>query len=145
MLETEKMLPMHADDVYEIEKASIPNPWSRETLLAEITKENGVCFICRCDGKIASYICASDISGELEIDSVATHPDFRRKKIASALMEKFIAEARGRGFTAIHLEVRKSNEAAINLYKKFGFAAVGERKKYYSDNGEDAILMTVRW
>jgi ribosomal-protein-alanine N-acetyltransferase len=80
---------------------------------------------------------------EAHIGTIASHSKMRRQKIGAKLMLSCAREAQQRGCKSILLEVRASNLAAQNLYRKFGFEVVGERKAYYQDNNEDAFLMTV--
>ena len=78
---------------------------------------------------------------EGEITNVATHPDFRRKGIGEGILEYLKALARTKEIDSLYLEVRRSNEAARALYEKAGFVVVGERKGFYKNPKEDAILM----
>ncbi|GAB4581350.1 MAG: ribosomal protein S18-alanine N-acetyltransferase [Anaerolineales bacterium] len=80
---------------------------------------------------------------ELHIGTIAVHPDYRQKGIGTILLEKGLREGIAEGGKVAHLEVRKSNVSAQRLYARFGFRIVGERKRYYSDNHEDALLMSV--
>ena len=91
--------------------------------------------------KIVGYIGAWILSGEGQVTNVAVHPSFRRRGIGEKLFAEFIACGIKRGMTAVTLEVRPSNKAAIALYEKFGLKSVGRRKGYYIDNGEDAEIM----
>ncbi len=83
------------------------------------------------------------VHDELHILNVATAPAHRRRGVARAVMEASIEFARGKKCTLATLEVRRSNEGAIDLYKSFGFRAVGIRPNYYVDEGEDAIVMVL--
>ena len=80
---------------------------------------------------------------EAHIVNVATHPDFLRRGLGERLVTAMVAEAQRNGAGLVTLEVRMSNQAAQQLYAKLGFVEVGERRRYYSDNGEDALLMTL--
>jgi [ribosomal protein S18]-alanine N-acetyltransferase len=80
---------------------------------------------------------------EVHIVTVATHPQFRRQGLSEGLMQMMIAECRKAGAALVTLEVRVSNTAAQQLYTKLGFVEVGLRRRYYHDNGEDALLMTL--
>lgn len=80
---------------------------------------------------------------EMNIGTIAIHPDYRRQGRGAALLEKGLREGIAEGAKAAHLEVRKSNRAAQRLYERFGFQIVGKRKRYYADNREDAVLMSV--
>ncbi|MBQ1437954.1 MAG: ribosomal protein S18-alanine N-acetyltransferase [Ruminococcus sp.] len=76
------------------------------------------------------------------IFNVAVNADFRRKGVGTALINELVTYGKKNNLCFITLEVRESNQAAISLYSDFGFIRVGERKNYYSDPAENAILMT---
>jgi ribosomal-protein-alanine N-acetyltransferase len=80
------------------------------------------------------------VADEIHILNLATHPDVRRKGVATALLRALFTYACEKGITFATLEVRRFNTLAFQLYKKFGFAARGTRKGYYPE-GEDAIVM----
>ncbi|RYD03254.1 hypothetical protein N752_20700 [Desulforamulus aquiferis] len=82
---------------------------------------------------------------EAHITNVAVHPEYRGKSIGEALMLEMIQQAIIRGAVRMTLEVRPSNMAARELYKKLGFKEKGLRKKYYTDTNEDAIIMWVEF
>lgn len=93
------------------------------------------------DGRVVGYaIAVVNRWGEGHLISVATHPRFRRRGVASALLQELLRRLRGKGARVVRLEVRTGNSAAISLYRKFGFRIVGTVKNYYPD-GEDAYLM----
>lgn len=78
---------------------------------------------------------------ELHVINVATHPNFRRRGVARALLSTAVERAVHAGARLVLLEVRRSNRAAIELYRGLGFSVMGVRRAYYSDNSEDAIEM----
>lgn len=83
------------------------------------------------------------MGAEAHVMTIATHPDYRRRGLGRRLLAAMIDHARNAGATEITLEVRAGNHTAQAMYVAMGFVVVGERKRYYSDNGEDAILMTL--
>jgi ribosomal-protein-alanine N-acetyltransferase len=91
-------------------------------------------------GRPTAYLAFSLVAGEMEILNLAVHPTFRRKGLASALMRALFAACREAGAEEGFLDVKRSNEAAIALYLRFGFELYGERKRYYPDTKEDALL-----
>ena len=94
------------------------------------------------DGEIAvGYVGYLGIIDEYEITNVATHPDYRRLGIGSALIGALVEKAERNGILRITLDVRESNAPAIALYEKFGFAPCGKRKSFYSNPREDALVM----
>lgn len=81
------------------------------------------------------------VADEVHLINIATHPAERRRGVARALLGALIEDALSSGARMVLLEVRRSNHAAIGLYRKHGFCAIGLRRAYYSDNGEDAVEM----
>lgn len=102
-------------------------------------------FLARPDGAPApcAFLLAWLVSDELHVLSVATMPEFRRRGLGRALLAHVIDFARSRGGRTVLLEVRPSNQAAIDLYRAFGFVTARIRPRYYADNMEDAIEMTL--
>ena len=90
------------------------------------------------EGLVGYLVCAR-YDDVWHLMNVAVHPEHRRRGIATDLIEKLFEEAgSGARFT---LEVRVSNGAAIEMYRRFGFRSAGRRRRYYHDNGEDALIM----
>jgi ribosomal-protein-alanine N-acetyltransferase len=89
----------------------------------------------------SAFLLAWLVADELHVLSVATHPSARRRGLARALLAQALAAAREKKMRLVLLEVRRSNQAAIRLYRGFGFRAMGVRPGYYADNREDAIEM----
>ena len=83
------------------------------------------------------------LPGAIDIHNIAVHGDFRRKGVARLLLQKVLDEAERQSITRVMLEVRKSNLPAQQLYEAVGFSTTGIRKGYYSDDGEDALAMTL--
>ena len=98
-------------------------------------------LICVADGKKTGYITYCTAGDSADVETLFVFPEYRKNGIGYALVSEFLAKVKENGVGKVFLEVRKSNAAAISLYKKFGFTAVGERKKYYSD-GEDALVFS---
>ncbi len=91
-------------------------------------------------GVVAGYLCRWLVAGESHILNVATHPDFRRCGVGTALLAEAVAEARARNASLMILEVRRSNLEARRLYRRFGFEERRLRRNYYGP-GEDALVM----
>lgn len=130
-----------ADAIAELEEKSFAMPWSREDFWHEAQNELATYIVCELDGKIVAYAGAWVSFNQAEVMSVAVEPSLRGKGIGTILFGKLIEEVKLRGATAITLEVRPSNTAAIKLYESFGLKSVGRRRGYYIDNGEDALIM----
>lgn len=126
----------------EIDKVCFSVPWSEKSFEEEI-KNNHLAFyvVAEIGDKIVGYAGLWQVDVEGHITNVAVHPEFRRKRIAEALISVLIDHTKKNGVLSYTLEVRASNEAAISLYLKHGFKPAGIRKGYYMDNGEDAIIM----
>ncbi len=136
------MTSAHIDGVCKIEEACFAHPWSRQSVESELANENSV-FIVAVEGeKVIGYIGMSVVIDEGYIFNVAVNADFRRKGVGTALINELVTYGKKNNLCFITLEVRESNQAAISLYSDFGFIKVGERKNYYSDPAENAILMT---
>jgi ribosomal-protein-alanine N-acetyltransferase len=84
------------------------------------------------------------IVDEAHIATIAVHPDYRNQRIAGQLLAEAMKAAVDKGMLQATLEVRASNSYAQQLYKRFGFEIVGRRQRYYRDNNEDAIIMTIQ-
>ena len=93
--------------------------------------------------EIAGFIVARVISDELHVNNVAVRPEFQRLHLGLELLQRTLVQAKERGATVAHLEVRAGNQAAQGLYRSCGFHAVGRRKKYYRNPTEDALLMSL--
>jgi len=130
-------------DIIEIERASFTFPWSKSFFLQELRVASARSILAVVDGKPVGYIIYWIVSGEIDIHNLAVHPDFRRRGLGRALLDGVTSEARRQGLTRVTLEVRKSNEPAQKLYHSMGFVARGLRKGYYSDDGEDAVVMAL--
>ncbi len=126
-----------------IERIAYSYPWSERFFRQELQVECARSLLVQLEGRIVGYILFWLLPGEIDIHNVAVHPEFRRRGLGRRLLEQVIAEARGRASSRITLEVRKSNLPAQKLYESMGFAYNGVRKNYYSDDGEDALLMAL--
>lgn len=133
------------DEVVAIERVSFTLPWSRGAFLYEI-EQNRVarCWVMREATRVVGYMCVWEIGDEVHVTNIAVHPGWRRRGIARALLASLLEDARHRAARVIGLEVRPSNSEARALYDSFGFQAVGRRKGYYYDTGEDALVMEAR-
>jgi [ribosomal protein S18]-alanine N-acetyltransferase len=131
--------------VSQIDHLSFSLPWPEHSFQYEVS-ENHVsrCWVAEADGsRIAAMIVSWIIVDEMHIATIATHPDFRRQGIGERILRDALVDARQLGARLAFLEVRESNAAAQAMYLKFGFRATGKRPRYYRDNGEDAVLMTL--
>jgi [ribosomal protein S18]-alanine N-acetyltransferase len=138
------------DEVIRIEQSAGGLSWSRSLFAAELTDPDSRVWIVADapaahagDGRrrIVGYGGAILLTDEAHIANVAVLPDQRRSGIGARLVSALLEESRARGATAATLEVRTGNIAARALYRRLGFVPVGTRPAYYTDTGEDAIIM----
>jgi [ribosomal protein S18]-alanine N-acetyltransferase len=129
------------DAVAALEAQCNTQPWSRESL--KTLPPSTVGRVAVDEGKVIGYILASSVAGEGEILILGVDAAARRRGVAAALLKDALAGLRAAGAKAVFLEVRRGNKAAIGLYNLFGFGEAGVRKGYYSDTGEDALLLHV--
>ena len=130
------------DEVMEIEKESFSLPWSRDSYLGELKNNFANYMVCDYAGDIAAYGGIWVVFEEAHITNVAVAGKFRGQSIGCALMEELENIARAKHAARIFLEVRPSNAAALKMYNKLDYIQTGSRKAYYTDNGEDALIMT---
>jgi ribosomal-protein-alanine N-acetyltransferase len=136
------MIGEDLDEVLAIEQVSFPTPWSRNSYLNEIYNNDfAYYYVARAGGKLIGYAGLWLILDEAHVTSVAVHPDYRGRRLGELLFNVLIQEAVYLGADRMTLEVRVSNHAARQLYKRLGFVSAGIRKGYYNDNQEDAIIM----
>ena len=130
------------DAVLEIERASHPAPWSRETFLEETHRGWARLEVLREQpgGPVRGYLNYWLVGDEVHILNLTVDPAARRRGLAARLLEHVFAFAREHRCVMVTLEVRRSNRPAIALYRRHDFRPVGLRPRYYG-NGEDAILM----
>jgi len=123
-----------------IERRAFPTPWSMAMFVLELSKPAGVCLAALRGGEMVGYLICSRYDTVWHIMNVAVDPVHRRQGIATAMLGDLLRriDAPNARFT---LEVRESNRSAIDLYERFGFRAAGRRRRYYQDNGEDAVVM----
>ena len=140
-MEIDFMREEDLDAIMEIEKVSFPTPWTRAAYLAELENDFSFYRVIRLEGKVVGYAGVWLIVDEGHITNIAVHPEYRQHRMGETLMEEIINYVKPRGAVGITLEVRPSNQAAIRLYHKMGFIPTGVRKGYYSDTGEEAIIM----
>jgi len=137
----EEMKPDDLDEVMAIERLCFPTPWPRQVFEMELKSKRSFKRVIKIGNVVAGYIVAWTIYAEGHILNIAVHPNFRRRGFGESLMRCCLDYFLKRGIRYATLEVRRSNMGAIRLYEKLGFRSVGIRRGYYSDTGEDAIVM----
>lgn len=143
-MEVYKLKSCHIDEVFNINMLSLPNPWSKDSLIKELENKLGVYVVAVNKDMVIGFGGMWIILDEAHITNIAVHPDHRRKKAATLILKELINIAKEKNVEAMTLEVRKSNIKAQNLYKKFGFLVEGVRKGYYEDNKEDGLILWKR-
>jgi ribosomal-protein-alanine N-acetyltransferase len=127
-----------------IERRAFGTPWSLAMFVLELSKPSGVCLAAEIgDGperELVGYEICSRYDTVWHVMNIAVDPDRRRHGIATALLAALLREVSERD-AQVTLEVRRSNTGAIALYERFGFRSAGVRRRYYQDNGEDAVIM----
>ena len=126
-------------DILSIEKKVFKHPWSKEQLSWELNSQPAAeNYVMIARGNMIGYLFSHVVDDDVQILNIAIDIPFQHKGYGEQLLSYFLDQFNAD--SSIHLEVRKSNFPAINLYLKFGFHETGTRKGYYSD-GEDAIIM----
>lgn len=131
----------HLDGAALIERESFSEPWSRDAMRLFCTEEYPSLALVSDMGETVGYIGCAKALDELQIINVAVSPALRKKGLGSLLMQGFEEHCDSLGIAFVSLEVRESNEAAISLYKKFGYEITGKRKRFYKAPVEDALVM----
>jgi ribosomal-protein-alanine N-acetyltransferase len=129
--------------IHAIERASFTSPWPPNAYQSELeTNRLANYLVARVDDEVVAYGGMWLMVDEAHITTFAVHPAWRRQRIAERLLIAFLDLADDRHAREATLEVRLSNLAARRLYEKYGFRPVGLRPRYYSDDNEDALIMT---
>jgi len=127
--------------IEDIEHRSYDTPWSRSMFAGELAKPASLCLGAFEGDQLGGYLIVSRYVDAWHIMNIAVSPDFRRRGIATALLERLFELTDDRSRRGYTLEVRVSNDGAIRLYERLGFTARGIRRGYYTDNREDALIM----
>ena len=136
-----RMTMNDVDGVAAVEAATFPTPWSRDAFASEMKNVAARYLVAEKDGRVIGFAGAWIILDESHITNIAVYKEERGQGIGRKLTEGLMQYLSNLGAAYATLEVRKSNEVAQNLYKSLGFIKLGVRKRYYEDNGEDALIM----
>jgi [ribosomal protein S18]-alanine N-acetyltransferase len=131
-------------EIERIERESYATPWSRSMFAGELSKASSVCIGALDDDDedgLVGYLIVSRYVDAWHVMNIAVDPARRRAGVAVAMLERLFELTAGDGRRGYTLEVRVSNQAAINLYQRLGFQPRGIRRGYYTDNREDALIM----
>ncbi len=132
-----------------IEQHAFPTPWSEDVFQYELNNASAVCMVAETaadeQNKVIGIVIIWVVLDEAHVATMAVLEAYRNQKIGQRLLASALLACQARGSQLALLEVRRSNLAAQKLYQRFGFEFVGERKGYYQDTHEDALLMTLPW
>ena len=135
------------DEVMEIEQCSFQSPWSRPVFLEELARPWAFLDVVRAQssdhsaGRVLAFCNYWRVADEVHLLKVATHPDARGLGLGGRLLGHIVGFGRLHACRLVTLEVRRSNDTAQRLYRRFGFKSVGIRPNYYNDDNEDAVVM----
>lgn len=130
------------DQVLEVEHGAFSTPWSRRQFVSELTQNNyAVYLVIKRGRRTIAYGGMWAVLGEAHVTNVAVRKEERGRKVGDLLLRALLVEAEARDCLKVTLEVRRSNLVAQNLYRKYGFAETTVRRGYYTDDGEDALVM----
>ncbi len=145
-LRLRRMEPTDLDRVMEVEGHAFAHPWSRELVRRELDHDWSTILLAHEDrdgGALLGFVIFWVVHDEVHVLNVAVDPPVRRRGVARTLLAELLDRARAGGCALATLEVRRSNQGAIGLYAALGFRQVGVRPKYYADENEDALIMTL--
>jgi [ribosomal protein S18]-alanine N-acetyltransferase len=126
-----------------IERASYPTPWSRSMFASELARSSSISLgaVAAETRELVGYLVISRYVDAWHVMNIAVAPEWRRRGVATALLERLFEVTAADGRRGYTLEVRVSNTGAIRLYERLGFRSRGVRRAYYTDNLEDALIM----
>ena len=128
--------------VITIEYRSFGDPWSAEALLGELTADGmRLPLVAERDGQVVGFLMGWFVADQLHVLNIAADPRCRRQGIGTALLREAARRGLAQGLVEVTLEVRRTNTAGRAFYHRHGFRETGVRKRYYADNGEDAIIL----
>jgi len=144
MIQTRGMRWWDIPDVHELERKCFPqDTWTRDQFWQELAQPTRRYLVAVTGQQIVGYAGAFIVAPDSDVQTLAVDPDFRAQGIGQLLVEGLFAVAGESGATAMVLEVRADNAAAIGLYERNGFVAISRRSRYYPD-GSDALILQRR-
>ena len=135
----------HVAAIAQLEKLCFSDPWSEKSIGSELNNRLSYWLVAMEGDTLVGYVGSQSVLGESDMMNIAVHPEHRRKGIAEALVLALVAGLSEKGNHSLMLEVRVSNDPAIALYEKLGFAQVGRRPNYYRNPKEDALILRKEW
>ena len=142
----ETMKDIHVTQVAELEKICFgTEAWSERSVASELSNPLSLWLVAVEGDRLAGYVGSQTVMDETDMMNIAVAPNYRRQGVAEALIEELVRQLRDGGNYCLTREVRVSNEPAIALYGKVGFAQVGRRPNYYRSPKEDALILRKEW
>ena len=135
----------HVEAIAQLEKICFSDPWSEASIGSEVKNPLSLWLVAIDDNKLAGYVGSQSVLGWADMMNLAVAPEYRRLGIGEKLVTELIEKLKENQVTCLTLEVRISNEPAIKLYTKLGFAEVGRRPGYYHNPREDALILRKEW
>jgi ribosomal-protein-alanine acetyltransferase len=142
MLEIRKIGEEEAVQIERMEREIFPDPWTERGIKETLAQKNAIIYGAWKEGTLRGYLIVYYVLDEGEIARIAVDASCRRQGIAGHLMLELEDFCEEKGIKKLMLEVRESNETAIEFYKDHGFTEDGLRQNYYTDPTEDAVLMS---
>ncbi len=144
MITIQEMQLDDLEQVVEIEQQNFSVPWTENGFFSFLLRSDTLFLVAKEEDRILGYMGIMMVLDEGEITNVSVAQTARRRGVGRLLVQTMLDKMRRAGLDMIHLEVRKSNTPAIRLYEQFAFVQDGERKNYYEEPTEDAVLMSCR-
>lgn len=145
MIKIVNMEGVHVPQVAALEKLCFSDPWSENSVASELKNPLSLWLVALDGDAVAGYVGSQSVLGESDMMNIAVDPNYRRQGVAAALIEELVLQLKQKGNRCLTLEVRASNEPAVKLYEKLGFAQIGRRPNYYRNPKEDALILRKEW
>lgn len=140
-----KMAQCHVSQIADLERLCFNDPWSENSIASELNNKLSHWLVALDGEKVIAYVGSQTVLGETDMMNIAVHPDYRKRGIATELIQELINALNERNSHSLMLEVRESNDPAKELYLKMGFEMVGIRKNYYRNPKENALILRKEW
>jgi len=131
--------------VAQLETECFSHPWSEKSISGELTNPLALWLVAAENDRVVGYVGSQSVLGEADMMNVAVSAAYRNRGIGRCLISQLVAALNESGVHCLTLEVRASNEPAIQLYRSMGFQQVGRRPNYYTAPKEDALILKKEW
>jgi ribosomal-protein-alanine acetyltransferase len=135
--------PFKSEDVEKVAelKEFFEEMWDEAALLSELSNAASIAVLAKNGQQVIGFCAFSAVKEEANLNMILVHPKYRKNGVGEIMLKEAVKKIKEKGATEAYLEVRVSNEAAINLYQKFRFEQVGLRKNFYKNPEDDALIM----